>query len=298
MNLETSLGIVRDGNGNRLGTHPEVFRFAAEMIDQFQDHGGPSAGQQGPRGPNGRCPADRRIEAFLNDHFADLGLEPPLRLPASTLVLTRHGIARALSLPEGENLHSNPIVHSYRVRNGVLHNPISDRRTTLQARSTSPRAYCRSRRQEGRSPRDLRRPSSATRSCQPPGAVGRAVHGGPRRSRCAGVRLAPAPPGRLPRAVPGVCGARRWRSAFSRRDRWSATWTSWNRSLAMPATRLAAQERRRARRRTLDGPHRLRHPRPAPDPALQEGPGPPRLVRRHGAAAARRDVLARGRRGV
>ncbi len=42
----------------------------------------------------------------------------------------RHGIARALSLPEGENSYTNPIVRSYRVRNGVLHNPLSDRRTT------------------------------------------------------------------------------------------------------------------------------------------------------------------------
>src|SRR6185369_16322441 len=46
-----------------------------------------------------RCPVDRRIEAFLASHFAELKLSTPLRLPARTLVLPRHGIARELSLP-------------------------------------------------------------------------------------------------------------------------------------------------------------------------------------------------------
>ena len=128
MNLETSLGIVRDGGSHGLGAHPEVFRIAAEMVEHARDVGGPASA---PPGPDGRCPADRRIEAFLNDHFADLCRDAPLRLPAPTLNLPRHGIARALSLPEGENSYSNPIVRSYRVRNGVLHNPSSDRRTTV-----------------------------------------------------------------------------------------------------------------------------------------------------------------------
>ena len=79
-----------------------------------------------------RCPADRRIEAFLADHFADLNLPEPLRLPGRTLVLDRHGVARELSLPAqgtGDD-YVGPLVSSYRCRNGVLHNPKSDRRTT------------------------------------------------------------------------------------------------------------------------------------------------------------------------
>jgi phosphoenolpyruvate carboxykinase (diphosphate) len=77
-----------------------------------------------------RCPIDRRIEAFLASHFADLKLATPLRLPARTLVLSRHGIARELSLPATGNEFTNDYLTSYRAKNGVLHNPRSDRRTT------------------------------------------------------------------------------------------------------------------------------------------------------------------------
>lgn len=75
------------------------------------------------------CPADRRIEAFLNSHFADLLGPNLLRLPVS-IGLPRHGIAREISLPANEDTYANEYVTSYRVRNGVLHNPRSDRRTT------------------------------------------------------------------------------------------------------------------------------------------------------------------------
>lgn len=77
-----------------------------------------------------RCPADRRIEAFLDEHCADLSLPERLRLPGRTLVLDRHGVARELSLPAGRDEYIGPLVSSYRLRNGVLHNPKSDRRTT------------------------------------------------------------------------------------------------------------------------------------------------------------------------
>ena len=77
-----------------------------------------------------RCPADRRIERFLNDHLASLSLPEPLRLPAETFILDQPGIARTLSLPVDGDAFSNDLLHSYKVRNGVLHNPRSDRRTT------------------------------------------------------------------------------------------------------------------------------------------------------------------------
>jgi hypothetical protein len=79
-----------------------------------------------------RCPADARIEDFLNDHFRDVLTDgAALRLPGRTLILDRHGLARVLSLPaEGDVFHSD-IVTSYRVLNGVLHNPRSDRRTSI-----------------------------------------------------------------------------------------------------------------------------------------------------------------------
>jgi hypothetical protein len=77
-----------------------------------------------------KCPVDQRIESFLQQHFAPLGLPQPLRLPARTLVLNRAGLAREMSLPEHRDEFSNELLSSYRVRNGVLHNPKADRRTT------------------------------------------------------------------------------------------------------------------------------------------------------------------------
>ena len=77
-----------------------------------------------------RCPADQRIEKFLADHFSDCDLESPLRLPDRTIILDQHGLSRELSLPVGNDSYSDSLVSSYRVRNGVLHNPLNDRRTT------------------------------------------------------------------------------------------------------------------------------------------------------------------------
>ena len=77
-----------------------------------------------------RAPIDHRIEQFLADHFSDVDLAHPLRLPSSSLVLDRHGVARELSLPAGGDEFKNNFVESYRTANGVLHNPRFDRRTT------------------------------------------------------------------------------------------------------------------------------------------------------------------------
>ena len=77
-----------------------------------------------------RCPADRRIEGFLAEHFRDLDLPAPLRLPSPTLVLDRHGMARELALPADGDAFASAHVSSYRCHNGVLHNPRADRRTT------------------------------------------------------------------------------------------------------------------------------------------------------------------------
>jgi hypothetical protein len=75
-------------------------------------------------------PADRRIQDFLDSYLGDLGLQSKPRLPSSSLVLDRYGMARELSLPPDKHKYSSPSLTSYRVRNGVLHNPASDRRTT------------------------------------------------------------------------------------------------------------------------------------------------------------------------
>jgi hypothetical protein len=75
-------------------------------------------------------PADRRIQDFLDSYLGGSGLERLPRLPSNTLVLDRYGMARELSLPPDAHKHASPTLTSYRVGNGVLHNPTSDRRTT------------------------------------------------------------------------------------------------------------------------------------------------------------------------
>ncbi|MFI5356403.1 MAG: hypothetical protein ACHQ4G_03620 [Opitutales bacterium] len=77
---------------------------------------------------NHLCPVDQRIQNFLYEYLDGEPLIP--RLPARTLVLDRYGLARALSLPPDRDEFTSDIVTSYRVRQGVLHNPKSDRRTT------------------------------------------------------------------------------------------------------------------------------------------------------------------------
>ena len=76
------------------------------------------------------CPADRRIQNFLDDYLADDQDNQVAKLPDNTFMLDRPGVARELSLPLNGDAFSCEFVNSYRIRNGVLHNPTSDRRTT------------------------------------------------------------------------------------------------------------------------------------------------------------------------
>ena len=75
-------------------------------------------------------PCDQRIQNFLLEYFSDLDSEEIPQLPGQTLILDRHGVARTLSLPAGSDHFSSDIIDSYRIQQGVLHNPKSDRRTT------------------------------------------------------------------------------------------------------------------------------------------------------------------------
>ena len=74
------------------------------------------------------CPVDERIQAYVDRICACGGPAP--RLPARTFVLDLPGLARELSLPPLGDTASSPFLKSYRLRNGILHNPASDRRTT------------------------------------------------------------------------------------------------------------------------------------------------------------------------
>ena len=75
------------------------------------------------------CAADMRIQAYIDDVLAGTGTPAP-RLPAHTFVLDRPGLARAMSLPAHGDHYASPYLQSYRVAQGVLHNPKADRRTT------------------------------------------------------------------------------------------------------------------------------------------------------------------------
>ena len=76
-------------------------------------------------------PVDERIEGFLTAYLQGMDAEAPMpRLPRRTLNLDLPGLARALSLPADADEYRSELITSYRLVNGVLHNPRSDRRTT------------------------------------------------------------------------------------------------------------------------------------------------------------------------
>jgi len=79
---------------------------------------------------NRLCPADARIQQFLDSYLADVLPAGAPSLPGNTFVLDRPGLARVMSLPPGKDTLASPYLQSYRVAQGVLHNPKSDRRTT------------------------------------------------------------------------------------------------------------------------------------------------------------------------
>ena len=73
-------------------------------------------------------PVDQRIQDFLDDYLTGTSIAP--QLPRRTLVLDQAGMARELSLPVHGDEFSSELLSSYRLLNGVLHNPANDRRTT------------------------------------------------------------------------------------------------------------------------------------------------------------------------
>ncbi|MEO8617501.1 MAG: hypothetical protein ABI600_20390 [Luteolibacter sp.] len=81
------------------------------------------------------CPADAYIDNFLHDYLgseimAEVFPDTPHLLPIGALVMERHGISRMLSLPPDQDEFKSSILSSYRVHQGVCHNPANDRRTT------------------------------------------------------------------------------------------------------------------------------------------------------------------------
>tara|TARA_B110000037_G_scaffold29139_1_gene34811 strand:+ start:88516 stop:91971 length:3456 start_codon:yes stop_codon:yes gene_type:complete len=77
-----------------------------------------------------RAPIDQRIESWLNRYCAEALSGDSLALPSESFTLSRHGLARTLSLPADSDHFRSDIIDSYRIAQGVLHNPKADRRTT------------------------------------------------------------------------------------------------------------------------------------------------------------------------
>ncbi len=72
------------------------------------------------------APVDLRIQRFLDEVF---GKDGP-QLINETFLLDQHGLARTIALPKIGNTYSNPILNTFRVTQGILHNPSKDKRTT------------------------------------------------------------------------------------------------------------------------------------------------------------------------
>ncbi|MGC6424585.1 MAG: hypothetical protein ACON4O_06310 [Lentimonas sp.] len=100
----------------------EFFGLSKSLLDSYQEKSRLLA--------NYLPPCDQRIQSFIMDYFSELELDEVPHLPNNTLILDRHGIARTLSLPAKGDHFSSDIIDSYRIQQGVLHNPKSDRRTT------------------------------------------------------------------------------------------------------------------------------------------------------------------------
>lgn len=70
----------------------------------------------------------KRINHFFENYFNDSS-NPPKAVDDS-LTLDHYGLAREMSLPPDANTFTNEYIDSYRIKQGVLHNPRNDRRTT------------------------------------------------------------------------------------------------------------------------------------------------------------------------
>ena len=75
-------------------------------------------------------PADTRIQNFLNDYLKDIPFNKSYDLPNDTLILSQQGHARELSLPPNGTSFISDNISSYRIKQGILNNPVNDKRTT------------------------------------------------------------------------------------------------------------------------------------------------------------------------
>ena len=239
------------------------------------------------------CPADTRIQAFLDAYLSDVRPSGAPRLPAQTFVLDRAG-------PGARDVAA------------------AGRRQLLVAVSAvlprAARASCTIRKATA-APR--RESSTSSKAGLPVPADKIAV---PKHAFAALLAAALRPPADV-LALPftadqdeqvrlfvslllrpaGLSGHRHaiprrpWRSASSRRQAWSATWISSKTIFGNGGDPYLPENDAALDVHALDRPHRLRDSGAASGRAEEEGSRPAALRRSHRTPAARRHVLARAR---
>lgn len=115
--------LAAQGFENKNSSNDEILDVASDLFRVYRE--------QSRLLDRYRPPIDQRIQAYLDDVFKITG-DPDLpQLPQQTLAVDRYGLARELSFPQGGRSFHNSEIDSYRLpKNGVLHNPINDKRTT------------------------------------------------------------------------------------------------------------------------------------------------------------------------
>jgi hypothetical protein len=75
-------------------------------------------------------PVDSRIQNFIDSYLKDVSIDKSYKLPNNTLILSKKGQAREASLPPDGNSFESDLVNSKRLKQGILNNPLHDKRTT------------------------------------------------------------------------------------------------------------------------------------------------------------------------
>ena len=170
------------------------------------------------------CPADTRIQQFLDAYLKDVAPGGAARLPSNSFVLDRPGLARVMSLPPGADEFISPVSAFLSHRAG--RSAQSEKRPPHHPGHLSHRGRRPARFRRTKWPSQAGFRQAACRSAESASRIGgAAVHRRSGRSR-APFRLAAA-------AADGLSGHRNrsgtrpWRSASSRQAAWSAIWISW-----------------------------------------------------------------------
>lgn len=108
-------------NGNQ-EAELQVMQLASDLFRRYAEQNRLLTGHLNP--------PDLRIQDFLDDALSPTGVN--INLPTNAINMDRYGMARKLSLPDDPSISEfhNSENSSYKLCNGVLHNPFNDRRTT------------------------------------------------------------------------------------------------------------------------------------------------------------------------